>query len=453
MVTSRSRIGFNTAESGVTDKAYWVDLHRRLRSRWVLVIDSPDLCQQAISSGANVIDRRSAMDGRRDEGNVWRDDHDWRTPSKYVEAIIRNSPAKNTVKYVLNEPNVGSAGEMLALSRWLAEVGGLLVARGYRAVLGNFPPANERLDWAEQGAYDPLIKAIGQNKGKLWYGFHAYTWGALPLGVGVTSWTEITPNDLTAMRPEKWATSSQINLHTAWHILRSLLVTNERAVKVLGFAIGAIGTESGWGKMSDIPQSFYQTMEAYYPATAGNNGLDGGEALGNLYRAVYPNWTHAQSLAEQIKWAERLYPANVEGLLIFAYGTFADYGQDYSGNREFHDRLVSAYGVNGTVPPITPPTAPPIIKPIPTTPTIPPKPQRWQSARLSPARTMWVNMRAEARITSKEVRRIFKDTSALVWLDGELPDVNNKAHSWIPVRIGAQMGYIRKDVVNIVLVG
>lgn len=447
-----TRIGFNTAESGVTDKAYWVDLHRRLRSRWVLVIDSPDLCQQAISSGANVIDRRSAMDGRRDEGNVWRDDHDWRTPSKYVEALIRNSPAKNTWKCVLNEPNVGSAKDMLELSRWLAEVGALLASREYRAVLGNFPPANERLDWAEQGAYDPLLRVIAQYPNHLRYGGHAYTWGALPLGVGVSTWNDVSPTNLSAMRPERWATQSQINPRSTWHILRTNWVTNIRAQAIGLPPTPTVITEFGWGKMSDIPQVFYQTMEAYYPATAGNNGLDGGEALGNLYRAVYPNWTHAQALAEQIKWAERLYPANVEGLLIFAYGTFGDYGQDYAGNREFHDRLVSAYGVNGTVPPITPSTAPPIIKPIPTTPTIPPKPQRWQSAKLSPARTTWVNMRAEARITSKEVRRIFRNTSALVWLDGELPDVNNKAHSWIPVRIGAQMGYIRKDVVNIVLV-
>jgi hypothetical protein len=206
-------------------------------------------------------------------------------------------------------------------------------------------------------------------------------------------------------------------------------------------------TELAVGKMSDIPNGFYQTMEAHFPSSAGRNGLDGWESLKNLYSAVYPQWTHAQAMVEQLKWLDRVTPANIEGYCIFAYGTFADYGQDELSNTEFHERLISAFGGGSYTPP---PNTPPI-KPLPPAPTIPAKPQRWQSARLSPVsiKAVYVNMRNSAGMSGKKIRKVYRNTSALVHLDGSLPDVNDKTLSWLHVRIGALSGYIRSDVVNI----
>lgn len=429
---TRSRIGFNALETGINNKPYFVDLTARLRSSWTLVINDDTLAQQTIITGANVIHRLTHMDGRRDEGNVWRDDSAWVAPSRYVESLIRNSRAKNTVKYVLNEPNVAKADEMRALCDWLVEVGALLHAKGYRAVLGNFPPANERLDWAEAGVYDKLIRFIAETAG-MYYGGHAYTWGALPLGVGFTSWVDVTPYNVSAMHPGRWASASQINPRTTWHIFRTNWVTNLRAEQ-LGFKpIPTVITEFGWGKMSDIPQDFYRVMEAHYTATAGQNGLDGAESLKNLYRAIYPQWTHGQAMAEQIKWADNIYPPNVEGILIFAYGSFGDFGQDYAGNTEFHERLVSGFGGGTSLPPPTKPVAP----------------QRWQSARLSPKGTLWVNLRRTADITASIVTRVYRNTSVLIGVDGAIPDRHDKSKVWLSVRIGSRSGYIRQDVVNV----
>jgi hypothetical protein len=314
------------------------------------------------------------------------------------------------------------------------------------------------MDWAKEGVYDPLLRVIAKYPNRLWYGGHAYTWGALPLGAGNPTWRDVTPDDLSALTPQRWANKSQINPLATWHIFRTNWVTNMRAEQIGLPPTPTVITEFGWGKMSDIrvgDPSFYTRMEARYPSSAGKDGLDGAESLKNLYRAAYPNWTHAQAMTEQMKWAEYHYPSNVEALLIFAYGTFADYGQDYANNKEFHARLEEAFGK--TNPPIIPPTPTPAPPPKPAgVPIISATDPRWQTASAHPSSASplvrYINIRHRPNSQSARVTTIPRKGKRVMYIKFETY-ADADGYLWRPVRViaGAHwvQGWVRSDVIRI----
>jgi len=438
----KSRIGWNAIEMGIYDKPYYVHLNRQMNCAWTLMIDSPLMCEQLLAVVPNVIDRRIYLDGRQDEGNVWKKhpywtgDKDWSIPENYVKALVKTSPDPRTVKYPGgNEPNFGNIEEARIYMNWLARVINLLMnwrdpktgkEIKFRAIFGNFAPANERADWADAGVYDPVLREIAKYPGRAYYGGHAYAYGWLPSGTGHVSPLDIKPpRDLSAMHQNRWAKANQINPRTAPHILRTSIITNLRSRKIGLGDTPTVLTEIGWGKMSDLldhDPALYQTMDAHYPPSDGARSLDGGMSLRNLYQKAYPHWSLEESLVEQLAWMDTIYPENVVGMLIYAYGT-GDDGQNYAGARTLHDLMVKRFGAG----------------------------ENWALCMASPRLSAWVNLRAGGSKQTDELARIYPSTPCLVWFEGMVTD--DKGYRWLPMQITvkgvATRGYSRRDLLRV----
>jgi len=436
-----TNIGWNILESGTNDKPALIAHMAKLKST-ALVINSASLAQQMIGVAKYVIDRRTHLDGIVDEGygsiRIW-------TPAQYVDAYIRASPDPRTIKYVLNEPHAGNLKDTAILCNWLAEVGRLFVSMGYMAVLGNFGPAWESRENIEGRALDTLIRTIAQHPGKLWYGGHAYTWGAFSLGVGHSSWQDVDRENLSVLERENWANKDTLNRRTTWHLARTDWVTVQRALELGLPPIRTFITEFGWAKMSDMPSSFYAHTDAKYGVSAGRNGLNGGESLEFFWKAVFPNWSKTTAMREQTKWAASLYGSNTECLLYFSWGAFPEYGQDYSGNHQFHRALEEDFEIKQAPPPprrtILPPTAPVYTLNDP----------RWSHAEISGRLGQGVNVRALPTTKSKIVGKISRGTPTI----GKTIDITFSigGFHWLPVLILVGLtpviGWCRTDVTTV----
>ncbi|MDX2078310.1 MAG: hypothetical protein SFZ02_17890, partial [bacterium] len=259
-------------------------------------------------------------------------------------------------------------------------------------------------------------------------------------GVGTVSPFDIKPpRDLSAMHQSRWAKLKDINVINAPHILRPNVVTNLRATK-LGLPITpTVYTEAGWGKMSDLPDhdpSYYPTMDAYYPPSDGARSLDGGLSYRHLYQKAYPQWSLEQALVEQLAWLDGILPPNVEGILIYGYGT-GDDGQDYGGNRELHRLMVQKFKA-GTYNPPKPPVTPPAR-------------ENWALCMASPVLPGNVNFRPQIGTDNIPLRTIGFNTPCLVWFEGIVKDKDG--YRWLPMQIAVKgvtmRGYARRDLLRV----
>jgi hypothetical protein len=168
----------------------------------------------------------------------------------------------------------------------------------------------------------------------------------------------------------------------------------------------------------DHDPALYQTVDAHYPPSDGARSLDGGMSLRNLYQKAYPHWSLEEALVEQLAWMDTIYPENVEGMLIYAYGT-GDDGQNYAGARTLHDLMVKRFGEVGN----------------------------WAMCMASPKASFYVNLRAGTSTKTDVIHVITPFTPCRVWFEGMVTD--SKGYRWLPMRVGDKQGYVRRDVVRV----
>lgn len=120
----------------------------------VLVQDEHKLAVTLRSLGYGVIFRAY----RPDDARL----HETMTPQAFVDAH-RHMAVEGIVVQCLNEPVVSSEADCVKLSAWLVETMRLASAAGMRLCVGNFAMGNPHERYIEGGAFDDVLRGLGNH--------------------------------------------------------------------------------------------------------------------------------------------------------------------------------------------------------------------------------------------------------------------------------------------------
>ncbi|HRF97197.1 MAG TPA: hypothetical protein PLZ51_18440, partial [Aggregatilineales bacterium] len=138
-------------------------------------------------------------------------------------------------------------------------------------------------------------------------------------------------------------------------------------------------------------------------------------------------------LVEQLAWLDGIFPPNVEGILIYGYGT-GDDGQDYGGNRELHRLMVQKFKA-GTYNPPKPPVTPPAR-------------ENWALCMASPNLIAgWANLRQGSGTDTPILAREVFNPPCLVWFEGMV--IGKDGYKWLPMKVGEKRGFVRRNLVRV----
>lgn len=330
---------------GITED-YLLNYLRNTNPPHVLVMDNVDLANKIQSLGIDVIFRKYSPE----EGNQW----NTRTPENYFYSDIDDGN-RHLIKYILNEPFAGSnPANIVKLVDWLTRVGQLCLKNGYRCVLGNFATGTFELSRVKQGLYDSLIILSSQNPDKIYLGFHEYTAFWLPYGIGMTSDDELKDvnSGIMTQPADQWPTvdtKGKYVEHT-YHILRCHWF-KKRGEDIGHPNIKIILTEFFLDRMPDVvsrPNNPYQYYEQNVGVPSGYAYLRGAYTYANVYRRwVGGQKSVAQYIFDQYRWADKIYPDYVKGILSFMW-TFDswDYreGFSFAHDKELHQLFIDNTG-------------------------------------------------------------------------------------------------------------
>ncbi len=454
-MSNKSLLSFNYMGDKVYDYSKALAQARRLNPEWAIVVTMArheNKFAEALSAVVpNVIDRRIMLGHIHDEGDL----STRYSPEEYVDALLSVCTDPNLVLHVNNEPNVGTLGEMMRLTTWLATVVEILCSQRYnrRVVVGNFPPASEEAEWIRQGAYDPLIHTLNRHRGRAWYGAHAYTPFLLPLSVGTIGHDQA--DNPEAVHPSKWSRLDQLNLKATWHYPRFNWVVDVRA-RQLGYQpLPTVITEFGWAIMNDLPASLYAEMNSKFEASAGVHGLDGPFSLKNYWREVL-NTDYINAMRLQLDWVislTRNYD-HIKALCLWQYGDPRD-DMNWAQDDEAVEMVIGLIDTVKAVDDIDPVTLP-----VRQYPSFRADDERWYPVKLQAKSRKKANVCHLPTTTSTVISEIpNKDSREVFWLDE--PYTDDAGYDWMPTLIKFTyhtdkevsrelIGWIRSDVISVI---
>jgi hypothetical protein len=347
LVSNKKRTSFNVV-GPLAHPDYFVDFMGVYQPETVVVVGNHDLCQKLVAStkgGTRVIHRIWSQD----DGSLWRD-HD---PISYADYLIDQTPDDSIWKYLLNEPGAQDKDSIQRLTDFLLKATDRIVSRGHKVVTGNIGPATWEKSHIDNGWWDTYILEMAKliAGGKALMGFHYYSFGFLPFGVGQTPWDWLIKPEM--LQPSLWPTKQSLpisrlpdgSLPNYWHLLRSSWFDiRARELKAVG-PLNKVITECWWDRMPDMvshnPNPYDQWTQKW--GKHGYGVMRGPRTYEDAWKGIWPDWTLGRALLEQCLWTEDVIPDNYIGFNIFAmtHGSEWDYpfGFDLEPVTEFFDLL------------------------------------------------------------------------------------------------------------------
>lgn len=355
-ISNRMRFGFNVNGASLGDEAYFLSTIEKIKPTTVLIMDNMGL---ALKVSALLGDQTQVIHRRYESG----DGEYWvkRSPRQVADMLMTDnngSSHKNIWKQVMNEPMARGA-DWKKLADWCAEVGRIMSDNGHKAVLGNLAVGTYELSDVQGGYFDNLIKVVGERKDNVSIGIHEYTGFLLPFGIGL--WDRWSLRDPAFVQQSNWPDPAKIPEFRKeygkqyYHLMRSTWF------QVRANEIGAPHhqihlTEFGWDRLPDLTYGqnhIYASLENKFGVPSGYTEMRGAYTYGNLWKAYYPQWSTAQSILEQFKWADSVYPDWYSGFMPFMWsfnGEWERVGFNFGADRELHNMMIDwAKELNGTI--------------------------------------------------------------------------------------------------------
>jgi hypothetical protein len=453
------KLFFNIHGNSLRNPSKAIDVTRKVKPNWALVMDNLDLAEQLkiASPTTNVIFRAWPDDGL----HSWISADDWARESKAriggadVWVYAGNEPGwsayvvRHTAKTmrvqshklqaarasIQNTDNlkarfahwllgvylwfinfIGLRFEAAAVKssvRWATEVIPACRRYGLKVVVLNLSGGTPSPDaWKEPAAQD-LLRLLDTNRDMAVIGLHEYACAVITSGF-IGGYPQY-------ILPDSWP--KDVSDLTMWHCGRYRFLI--RACESLGIKPPRIViTEFGFDDMSDIKG--YTDM---LPRTPPYTSIRGWRSLVEAWKQLYSStgWTALDTLFNSYKYAATvIYPA-VEGALIFSRGaSSALWTQFDCEDDEFDNRLIAFANEDVVIPPAPPTT---------------PAPGRYRvefrDANGNPRPTREINLRLTANGT---ITGTVKHGDVIAILPGQ-PERNGD-YWWLHVDFAGVMGWI-----------
>lgn len=342
-----SRISFNVNAQRLGDSAYFMQVMKALRPASVTIMHGFELAQQLVDQTGTVAFFRTDVDKDPDLLAL--------TPAEYVAHYKANKNGTARVHgYVLNEPVQTARFSWKSIVDWLTEVGYRLADAKLPAVIGNIGPGTFEKADVENGTFDRLLKMLNDTA-EVGHslGVHEYTGILLPFGVG--QWSREMLLDKNAVQPAAWPPAAQLprarwngTLPPYWHLRRSDWL--QIRAKEIGLKPVMIDmTEFGWDRLPDLTVGGqlnpYGVLQSRYGLVAPHRTYRGVASLRRVFEDYFPQRTFEQSVFEQLKWADQIYPPDVRALHVFTWSENApdwdiEFGCNISRFKALHTLLV-----------------------------------------------------------------------------------------------------------------
>ena len=432
------RIGFNIHAQGVKDTARLMSWCAENKPAWMGVMDGVGLAKAIRQASPDTQVWHRAYPSGGDEA-IWKRI----SPQQWVAQARRELDGTGLWAYCLNEP--GFDQDML---RWLCEAIEAAGSQGVKLVVGNFSVGTPEPDQWRSPQAARLLRLLDAHRARVILGLHEYAGGVVTSGFigGAPNSTQYHRDFIPR---ENWPDRAEAADMTMWHIGRLKFMI--AACKAQGIQPPRVLiTEAGFDSLKSDPNP---DLRAWLDSLPDSDGFEARawRGLRQAWAGYYPQWTHEQAYAEQLRYVDDVIYAGlpVEGLQVFCYG---HKDAQWAGfDVEGYETLLGALAARPE--PITPP-------PIPTLPPFPADfADRARKATLLPTHgavpvpvhawpsagdlivTTFVNGAVALVIPTDDLRQ-----------DERVPDtVNGITGHWLPVQIGIARGWLFAPLVKMVM--
>lgn len=370
-----SKIGLHINGFAAGDKNQLYNQLKEWQPTTTLVMDDFEMAKYiaAICPDTKVVFRKYFTQGlERHEGNEWQ----WKSPTQWVDETAQYGNP-HIFRHVLNEPDWSGEAQLKQLVAWLCSVAELLVARGYKGVLGNFSVGS----WSERdinnGVFDPLLEICNKYKGSIYLGVHEYMGALLPAGAGTMSIEDVKNG--TNIQPDKWPKPSDLPTkkvwwngawvlpgywqirRSDWFVIRAWELDLDGGDYADLAPIGVWIDEGGWDTLSNLanaPHYLYDHIKNHYGVSGPYPGIRGHQTLRNYWNKVFPQWANEPGRAEyeQLYWWSTVLPEWVIGVNLFSrnfdrlWSGQGSAGTNFAETPEVIDRLIQQAKLERSVP-------------------------------------------------------------------------------------------------------
>lgn len=369
------RIGYNiAAEHAGSNRQAVVDAQSDLHSTVTTILDDHKsgwfFSKQIAARSPETLrinrtfmrkDANGGWDGNINEAPDGNSPTGWLSPVNYVNFLQNLGAPPGTIHQIFCEPAMHGA-RLRAKNKWQIEVMRELSRRGMRGCFDNIQTVLEGLQAdIDAGDYDEFWSEFEKHPEHL-LGIHEYAKGDLWCNTSKAIMTTLANNapvgyDFTKDSAQR--AQNQYIAHAAEAHLGRCEIIKQRCAKIkrpdgtTGIPVPKmVYTEIGW---DDVRIAQKDAVDA----------INGRVAMGyptmrEYWHVRYPQWTHATTALEQIKWLNKAMPSYIVGACLFGFDTAFEnglYHLEDSGELGLQ-ALLTKYADSirdGTLPPQPPP--------------------------------------------------------------------------------------------------